>query len=1145
MADRIKQYQKSVFDTMPADQGPADKKFVDTSSTGIPITQAQKIIGQNQFLATDTLIAPLQKLGNMAIPFAAPFGKSNPWLMSQEDKKIQESREVNSAAYVKRKEQVSDQLATIFDKANKKFEETGDTKYQQMALQAKTDILAASGLTDADFLPVGADTYRLYDEFGLFTNEPNPYPMVEGYMKFGAGLKGSLYGWNGGLIKKFAKGAGKGFVKGKGGWLGRLASSVVHGAVAVGAADFGYEMILDAMNRAGKAKAFLSMPKAQRNKVVDDSISPFLDQVLQATVDPVLENLPERLTFGDEGINRPELGSFSDLTPHRFNPFKAEGKPTRIANAVDEAMVDAAIGTAFFGIRPAYMGFKKFGGWLGGMKTTPPGAASSIYKGKDAATKELYEDFGTETGEELVAAERALQKFDPEEGMFIGTKGRAIVPWGGKSFLPVKETVQMNIPFIGKALTRLANSKAFNWLGPKSNRSDDWLPPLETIPGTTIPRFAVSGRPYMDVYIAMMSRVPFVGRPIQATLQVAGEAQKIRMMEMVGRFAPYVQTAEMGVDYIKLAGKKAEGFRKVAQEYDKQILDAAKSAGAIVDDTQLVQIAKNIVFNNQKRGALSSEFSNFLQKNILKPPEGWTPGTTLLTPGKRTVGDMYKLKRLMDSSYQRWSKSPEVGSIHDDINSIYKAFETDIGSLNNTPFSNISKLWTEYENFLSKGMLIWGTDAGQQLGNVKRFGWNVSLETPQKATDMSKNLWNTLAKSTDTGAFVESNLTALRNIVGDKAYNKGLGHYLANTFKNSMKNVEGIEYFDSKVISKALGIGQAGSPLQTLFKKALPGPTVTEFKIFNPRTRQMENWYDDLWGKIDPSIPKDQIKAYNSRLPTYKDFENLSKVLDRTFKHGMPSMSTFLARSAVLQGPGGALKSSSPMGNVVAALGTAAAAQSSALLALVPFFGMRFAGRVFASPVTMRNWTNAMDDTLPTQIRVRNMLRLFQEMPDEYEEWTVTIQDMEEANRNQNLRNQNKNSIKDIADTIMNQAPQVLQNVDQMTPEVLKRPIGDSLGITGREQPAPPVEYDDSSYSTGQTTGSSITNSSVMNSQAAGQLYTGNTDAALASQYGGMNQGGVVSDLNPVMGNDGKFTAPQKGIQDNPFLKQAKDKGVI
>ena len=119
MADRIKQYQKSVFDTMPADQGPADKKFVDTSSTGIPITQAQKIIGQNQKWATDLPIAPFQKLGNMLLP-GQPFGKSNPWLMSQEDKKIQESREVNSAAYVKRKEQVSDQLAISTDGSSSK-----------------------------------------------------------------------------------------------------------------------------------------------------------------------------------------------------------------------------------------------------------------------------------------------------------------------------------------------------------------------------------------------------------------------------------------------------------------------------------------------------------------------------------------------------------------------------------------------------------------------------------------------------------------------------------------------------------------------------------------------------------------------------------------------------------------------------------------------------------------------------------------------------------------------------------------------------------------------------------------------------------------------------------------------------------------
>ena len=105
--------------------------------------------------------------------------------------------------------------------------------------------------------------------------------MVEAGMYFAGGVKGWNYGWNGGLMKKFLKGAprefAKGFVKGKGGWLGRVGSGIVHGALAVGAADMGYEVILDAMNRAGKAKAYMSMPRAQRDQVVDDSISPWLD----------------------------------------------------------------------------------------------------------------------------------------------------------------------------------------------------------------------------------------------------------------------------------------------------------------------------------------------------------------------------------------------------------------------------------------------------------------------------------------------------------------------------------------------------------------------------------------------------------------------------------------------------------------------------------------------------------------------------------------------------------------------------------------------------------------------------------------------------------------------------------------------------
>ena len=61
-----------------------------------------------------------------------------------------------------------------------------------------------------------------------------------------------------------------------------------------------------------------------------------------------------------------------------------------------------------------------------------------------------------------------------------------------------------------------------------------------------------------------------------------------------------------------------------------------------------------------------------------------------------------------------------------------------------------------------------------------------------------------------------------------------------------------------------------------------------------------------------------------------------------------------------------------------------------------------------------------------------------------------------------------------------------------------------------------------------------------MNPGAAQALYTGNTDAALAAQYGGTQYaaGGGLMEMNPVMNNQGKYTDIQKGINDNPFPKQ-------
>jgi hypothetical protein len=1112
MAEVIEKFQESVFDKMPEGQGPADKKFVTQSPMGIPITKAQEIIQGNQPWATDLPLSPFQRFGNLITPFGAPFGKENRWLMNEEQKKLWEAKQAESIAYQERKAKVSDQLATIFDKAEKRFEETGDEKYKQMALQAKSDILAQSGLTDADFAPVTGDTYSLYDEFGLFRDDPNPYPMVEGAGYMAAGTYGSIKGFqnpnlkpNFGLFKKFMKGAGKGFVRGKGGWLGRVANSIMYGAAGVAGADFGYEVVLDTMNRAGKAKEFMRLNPEQRVGLLDTL-------ALAAT-----GGGQEALTFGPEGINRPDL-------------------PKRLENAMDAAVFDAAISSAFFGIRPMYLGLKGFGGMLGGLKTKPPAA--------DVMKSGVFKDLGAPTPNEIIAADMRLAKFDPTDATYIGKEGKAFgMPFGGAKSIPAVEKVQMNIPFIGGGLTRIMKSKAFDWLGPASNKKSEWLPELETIAGTTIPRFSVSGRPYIGSFVNAFQRVPAYGGPVKAGIQVAGEAQKIRAMEMLGRFAPYVSTAEMGVDYIKLATKQADGFAKRAREMDDELYKAAKSAGAIIDDSSIIQTAKDILFRSHKMGGVQGEFNNFLRTKILKPSDDWQPGQQLLTPGKRPIGEMYELKRKMDNSYAKWSKSPDSATIADDLQMLYKSFETDMGSLGKTSFANLTKKWVEYEKFLSNGMLLWGTDAGRKLGNVKRFGYNISVgKAPAR---IAESFWDTLAKKTDSGVFVKEDIQTLRNIVGDKAYNKGLGHYITKIFEDSMSTVEGIQYINPDLLAKGFGIGTKSSPLKHLFREALPGPTTTEFKIFNRDKNRWENFYDDLFGPPPGSVPSANVKAIQSKLPTYKDFEDLALVLDRVFKYGMPAQSTFLARSTVLQGPQGALKSSTPLGAAAGAYASHAA--GGPLLAMASFFGLRYLGKVVTNPIRMRNWKNAMDDTLPEVLRLRNFERLIQAMPDEYEEWQVSLRDMENANKRQNLINQNKQSARGIVDQIDQAIPQVLSGVGraaEATPTWAKD-TGAIGNVMGWNQPPADMAQEAPVATSGSEVGSSITGSNVMNPGAAAELYTGNTDAALANQYGGMNQGGIVSDLNPVMGNDGKFTVPQKGIQDNPFLKQAKDKGII
>ena len=259
-----------------------------------------------------------------------PFGFTTPGTRVEMDQRKAQLEQ--DKLYRERQGKVRDDILMMADTAQKRFMETGDTKYLDAVVQAKNDIFAANNITDDNFVTISPNMWGLVDDAGFFTNSPNPYPVIENLAKFGLGWQGMVKGeklMNKHFVEKFMKGAAKGGRQAKGPWLAKVAGTVLGGASAVAVADFGYEGMLDIMNRAGQAKKWMK----------DDNVRVGMwDSILG-------HNVPEALTFGGEGINRPSLDE-------------------RKKEAFESFAWDAAITSTFFGARPLYYGIRQgIGAW--------------------------------------------------------------------------------------------------------------------------------------------------------------------------------------------------------------------------------------------------------------------------------------------------------------------------------------------------------------------------------------------------------------------------------------------------------------------------------------------------------------------------------------------------------------------------------------------------------------------------------------------------------------------------------------------------------------------------------------------------------------------------------------------------------------
>jgi hypothetical protein len=110
--------------------------------------------------------------------------------------------------------------------------------------------------------------------------------------------------------------------------------------------------------------------------------------------------------------------------------------------------------------------------------------------------------------------------------------------------------------------------------------------------------------------------------------------------------------------------------------------------------------------------------------------------------------------------------------------------------------------------------------------------------------------------------------------------------------------------------------------------------------------------------------------------------------------NGIPEISTFMARRAVMGGVRSGIKCSIYQHQALG-LQTGAAAGAGALAAfgsgwLIPAalaYGVRYMGGIITSPPSLRAYRNILDDTLPEQVRLANFVRLVRLRPEEWQEF--------------------------------------------------------------------------------------------------------------------------------------------------------------
>ena len=481
------------------------------------------------------------------------------------------------------------------------------------------------------------------------------------------------------------------------------------------------------------------------------------------------------------------------------------------------------------------------------------------------------------------------------------------------------------------------------------------------------------GIPEASRYVLVRESANILGRfPIIGT--AFKDAQKMRASDvfreadsLFATYGPLVDVAQQSKDLVKMGTKQFKKFRGEVNAMYGIAKDMAKRNNAKFDTSGIVETARQI-----KKDLVSGQFDRYGRKTVTEPDAAIASLPSVKSPAFRgktksvldlkksneamepvtkafndLTTDLTKLKRVQNMDQlaevaKRLNKIIEMGKragVNKDMPEVLALKKSIEEAMRTTGDAKVGQAFRAADEYFSNGMKKFETATAKKFGQVDRKVFDAGFAVP--GSKEADQLYNTLISETSP-----ETIKSLRSLLGPEKsiplFRAAARQRLDDAFKAGTANLEN-KGFDKEAFLKQIG-------------------------IIDPRSANAAAT-NELFSKGVGDVG--QIRAF-------------ADLAETALQQGVPDISTFVSRRAILGGPRSALRSLIPLS---AAGGTSAVFPGTGIPELfLGYYIAKTGSRALANPRLFKSLQQVMRYRDQPKLATGAMMRVLQLTPDAVED---------------------------------------------------------------------------------------------------------------------------------------------------------------